>query len=265
VIRLGVCGWPVGHSRSPAMHNAALAAAGLDGWRYQHLPIPPELFAETVRALPEAGFRGVNVTVPHKEAALALADDATDSARAIGAANTLTFANGLIHADNTDAPGLLDVLPRSPAGATALVLGAGGAARAAVWALKQAGAAEVRLFNRTPERAAALAAELGAIAVSTSAPADILVNCTTVGLESAENPFKALSLRADDWGAGTLVVDMVYRRGGTHLYRTAQANGAEVVGGLEVLVAQGAASFERWTGRTAPRQAMREAVADIAQ
>ena len=101
--------------------------------------------------------------------------------------------------------------------------------------------------------------------MSTSAPADILVNCTTLGLEWGDDPFKTLCLRADDWGAGTLVVDMVYRRGGTHLHRTAQANGAEVVDGLEVLVAQGAASFERWTGRTAPRQAMREAVADIAK
>jgi shikimate dehydrogenase len=247
------------------MHNAALAAVGLRDWRYQHLPLPPELFAETVRALPAAGFVGVNVTVPHKEAALALADGASEAARAIGAANTLTFAAGRIQADNTDAPGLLAALPRPPAGATALVLGAGGAARAAVWALKQAGAAEVRLFNRTPGRAAALAAELGAVAVSTSAPADVLVNCTTLGLEWGDDPFKTLCLRADDWGAGTLVVDMVYRRGGTHLYRTAQANGAEVVDGLEVLVAQGAASFERWTGRTAPRQAMREAVADIAQ
>jgi len=269
VIRLGVCGWPVGHSRSPAMHNAALAAAGLRGWHYQHLPLPPALFAETVRALPAAGFRGANVTVPHKEAALALADATSDSARAIGAANTLTFAEGRIHADNTDAPGLLDALPRPPAGATALVLGAGGAARAAVWALRQAGAAEVRLFNRTPERAAALAAELGAVAVSAPGPADILVNCTTVGMREdahpPDDPFKTLCLRADDWGAGSLVVDMVYRRGGTLLVRTAQANGAEVVDGLEVLVAQGAASFERWTGRTAPRQAMREAVADIAQ
>jgi shikimate dehydrogenase len=264
VIRLGVCGWPVGHSRSPRMHNAALAAVGLDDWRYQHLPLPPALFAETARALPALGFRGVNATVPHKEAALALADSATGAARAIGAANVLTFgADGSIHADNTDAPGLLAALPRSPAGATALVLGAGGAARAAVWALAQAGAA-VRVWNRTPERAAALAA-LGATPVPAPAAAEILVNCTTVGLAGEEEPFKTLCLQADDWGAGTLVVDMVYRRGGTLLTRTAKANGAEVVDGLEILVAQGAASFARWTGRTAPRQAMREAVADIAR
>jgi shikimate dehydrogenase len=263
VIRLGVCGWPVGHSRSPRMHNAALAAAGLHDWRYQHLPVPPALFAETVRALPALGFRGVNATVPHKEAALAVADRASDVALAIGAANTLTFADGAIQADNTDAPGLLGALPRSPAGRTALVLGAGGAARAAVWALREAGA-EVRVWNRTPARAAGLA-ELGAVAVAAPGPADILVNCTTVGLAGEVDPFKTLCLRADDWGAGSLVVDMVYRRGGTLLTRMAKASGAEVVDGLEILVAQGAASFARWTGRTAPVQAMREAVADIAQ
>ena len=94
LMRLGVCGWPVAHSRSPQMHNAALAHLGLSTWRYQKLPLPPHLFAETVRALPAAGFRGVNVTIPHKEAALALADDATETAKAIGAANTLTFEHG---------------------------------------------------------------------------------------------------------------------------------------------------------------------------
>ena len=104
---LGVCGWPVAHSRSPQMQNAALAAVGLDDWRYLRLPLPPELFEETVRALPAAGFRGVNVTIPHKHAALALADEMTVAAQAIGAANTLTFEDGRIQADNTDAPGLI--------------------------------------------------------------------------------------------------------------------------------------------------------------
>src|SRR4051794_5901837 len=127
------------------MHNAAFAALGLD-WRYVKLPVPPELFERTVRALPGSGYRGANITIPHKLAALAVADSATASARAIGAANTLTFAGDGIEADNTDAGGLLDALePESPRGRTALVLGAGGAARAVVWALIDAGASEVSI------------------------------------------------------------------------------------------------------------------------
>lgn len=262
--RLGVCGWPVAHSRSPRMHNAALAVLGLHDWRYQRLPLPPQLFAETVRALPAAGFRGVNVTIPHKEQALKLADAATATAKAIGAANTLTFeSDGTIHADNTDATGFLSALPRSAYDRTALVLGAGGSARAVVYALRQAGAREVRVWNRTPARAQALADEFGAVAGS--GPAEIVVNCTSVGLHDPEETFKALPLRADEMGAGRLVVDLVYRQGGTLLLNTAKANGADVVAGLEILVAQGAASLERWTGRTAPDTAMREAVADTAR
>ena len=138
---LGVCGWPVAHSRSPQMQNAALAAVGLDDWRYLRLPLPPELFEEAVRALPAAGFRGVNVTIPHKHAALALADEMTVAAQAIGAANTLTFEDGRIQADNTDAPGLIAAIGERVDGRSALVLGAGGAGRAAAWALRTAGAA----------------------------------------------------------------------------------------------------------------------------
>jgi shikimate dehydrogenase len=261
--RLGVCGWPVAHSRSPRMHNAALAVLGLN-WRYQKLPFPPHLFTETVKALPALGFRGVNVTIPHKEAALALADKATETARAIGAANTLTFEpDGTIHADNTDATGFLTALRRPVYDRTALVLGAGGSARAVVYALRQGGAREIRVWNRTPERAAALADELGATVGDE--PAEIIVNCTSIGLSGTDDTFKALPLQADDLSAGRLVVDLVYRHGGTQLLNVARANGAEVVDGLEILVAQGAASLERWTGRTAPDQAMREAVADIAR
>lgn len=260
---LGVCGWPVAHSRSPQMQNAALAAAGLDDWRYLRLPLPPELFAETVRALPAAGFRGVNVTIPHKLAALALADELTVAAQAIGAANTLTFEGGRIHADNTDAPGLIAALGERVAGRTALVLGAGGAGRAACWALRTAGA-DVAVWNRTPERAQALAAALGVRAVTAGAAADIVVNCTSVGLEGGEDPFKALPIEADELGAGSLVVDMVYRAGGTRLLEAARTRGARVIDGLEVLVAQGAASFERWTGLEAPREAMRAAATTIA-
>jgi shikimate dehydrogenase len=263
---LGVCGWPVAHSRSPAMHNAALAACGLGHWRYLRLPLPPELFEEAVRALPAAGFRGVNVTIPHKEAALALADAATAATREIGAANTLAFEDGAILADNTDAPALLACLRAAgwePAGRRALVLGAGGAARAAVWALVGSGA-EVAVWNRTAERARGLASELGATAVQRPEQAEIVVNCTAVGLSDPEATFKTLPLRADDWGAGSCVVDMVYRDGGTRLLEAARTRGADVIDGLEILIAQGAASFERWTGKAAPRQAMREAARGIA-
>ena len=263
MIYLGVCGWPVAHSRSPQVHNAALAAVGLEGWRYLRMPLPPELFEEAIRALPAAGFRGVNVTIPHKHAALALADRASDAARAIGAANTLTFEDGAIVADNTDAPGLLATLPESPRGRTALILGAGGAGRAAAWALASAGA-HVAIWNRTPERARALAAELGVRAVDVAEPAEILVNCTSVGLHDPAVTFKALPIEADDLGAGSLVVDLVYRAGSTHLLEAARTRGARVVDGLEVLVAQGAASFERWTGMEAPREVMRAAATTIA-
>jgi shikimate dehydrogenase len=245
------------------MHNAALAAVGLHDWRYLRLPLPPELFAETVRALPAAGFRGVNVTIPHKEAALALADEGTDAARAIGAANTLTFEDARISADNTDAPGLLAAIGEPVAGRTALVLGAGGAGRAAAWALRRAGA-EVAVWNRTPERARALAARIGVRAVEVAEGADVVINCTSVGLDGAEDPFKALPIEADELGAGSLVVDMVYRAGGTRFLEAARTRGARVIDGLEVLVAQGAASFERWTGMEAPREAMREAATTIA-
>jgi shikimate dehydrogenase len=242
--RLGVLGWPVAHSRSPVMQEAALRAAGLDGWTYQLLPVPPELFAETVRALPAAGFVGANVTIPHKEAALALADTATPLARTIGAANTLTFAADGIEADNTDAPGLLaaigEPLPRS-----ALVLGAGGSARAAVHALAGAGC-EVSVLARTPSRAE----DLPATVVEQPVEAEALVNCTPVGLDDPDD------LPLDPAGY-ELVVDLVYREGGTALTRNATGR---VVGGLEILVHQGALSFARWTGRQPSLQAMRAAV-----
>jgi shikimate dehydrogenase len=261
---LGVAGWPVAHSRSPAMQNAALAAVGLDDWRYVKLPLDPAVFAETVRALPGRGFRGINVTIPHKEAALAVADTASEVARAIGAANTLTFeADGTIHADNTDALGFLEALGVDPRGMTALVLGAGGSARAVVHALLHAGA-HVEVWNRTPERAVALARELGASVSDGSPGAQLTVNCTSVGLKDPSAGVKGLPVRADTWGAGSYVVDMVYRDGETALLAAARAAGAVTVPGIEILIAQGAASFERWTGRPAPREAMRGAVATIA-
>jgi shikimate dehydrogenase len=257
------------------MHNAAFAALGMVGWRYQLLPVSPELFEETTRALGTAGFSGANVTIPHKQAALALADEASGAARTIGAANTLSFhADGTISAENTDAPGLIAAMHGStPAGTavedpvrgrTAVVLGAGGSARAAVWALIQAGAREVSVWNRTPERALALAQELGARAVDAPPVADILVNCTSVGLELSANkgshPYNELGLLHDQVGEYSYVVDLVYRDEQTPLLAAAVRHGARTLDGLEILVAQGALSFELWTGRQAPLQVMRDAV-----
>jgi shikimate dehydrogenase len=241
------------------MQNAALAALGLSDWTYGLLPVPPELFAETVRALPGAGFLGANVTIPHKAAALALATEATGRARAIGAANTLTFGDGAaIHADNTDAPGLVAALGDDLAGRTALVLGAGGTARAAVWALRDAGVA-VRLWNRTPERGRAVAEELGAEAVERAEPADVLVNASAAGLADGAS-FKGLPIGADDLDGYPMVVDFVYRSSATDLALAARAHGAALVDGRELLVRQGALSLEGWTGRPAPVDVMREAV-----
>jgi shikimate dehydrogenase len=256
----GVLGWPVRHSRSPAMHEAGYAALGLTDWRYQLLPVPPELFEETVRGLPGVGFVGANVTIPHKEAALALADEATDAARAIGAANTLTFGpGGRTHADNTDAPGLIDALPFDPAGRSAVVLGAGGSARAVVWALVEAGA-DVQVWNRTRERAERLCADIGGRVVEIPPPrADLLVNTTSVGLQPDADPFKELPLNADALDGYPCLVDLVYGKAPTGLTRAAQNAGATVVDGLEILVRQGARSFERWTGHAAPIEAFRAA------
>ena len=262
-VLLGVIGWPVGHSRSPSMHGAALAALGLP-WRYVRLPIPVELLEETVRALPGSGFRGANVTIPHKEAALRLAGSATPAARAIGAANTLTFTADGVHADNTDAGGLIDALELPVGGRRALVLGAGGAGRAAAWALREAGA-EVSVWNRTPARAETVAADLGVMHALDVRPAlhgvDVMVNATSVGLRSTAGGADALEVLGLDGAEPPLVVvDLVYGAQPTPVERWARAGGARVVDGVEILVRQGARSLEGWTGRSAPLDVMRGAV-----
>ena len=242
------------------MHNAAFAEHGLD-WLYVKLPVSPALFEETVRALPASGYRGANVTIPHKLAALALADSATEAARGVGAANTLTFAeDGAIEAENTDAGGFLDALGASPRGRTALVLGAGGAARAVAWALREQEAARVAVWNRTHARAHDLARDLDVDAVERPAAADIVVNATSVGLDPGVAPSDALTaLGLDGLDPPGVVVDLVYAAGVTPVLAWGERVGARLVDGLEVLVRQGARSFERWTGRTAPLEVMRAA------
>jgi shikimate dehydrogenase len=254
---LGVSGWPVAHSRSPAMFAPALAELGLD-WRYVRLPLPPERFAETARVLAQSGYRGINVTLPHKRAAHDLADRLSVAAAAIGAANTLTYEDGRIEADNTDAGGFLDALGADPAGWRCLVLGAGGSARAVVWALREAGAGEVSVWNRTGERAAALAGQLGARHVASPEAADLIVNCTAVGIDPAVGEAGAVAAV----GLGPVdppatFFDLTYGAATTPLANWAQRGGSRVVDGLEMLVRQGARSFERWTGHPAPLDVMR--------
>ena len=243
------------------MHNAALAAVGLGDWRYQLLPVPPELFAETVRGLGEVGFAGANVTIPHKAAALALADGASARAQAIGAANTLLFgSDGGIWADNTDGPGLLAALDArgvSLDGTTVQILGAGGTARAALWALVDAGA-DVRVWNRTPANAEVLCGELGGRVVSEPELATLLIQASAGGL-SVQNPlphFKLLDATPDGIARYDMVIDFVYRQDGGALLQAARQQGVAVIDGLELLVRQGAASFELFTGRAAPLAVM---------
>jgi shikimate dehydrogenase len=258
--RLAVLGFPIDFSRSPAIHNAAFAALDMDGeWSYEAIEVSPDQFERRVRAMPGEGFVGANVTVPHKGAALLVSERRSGVAREIGAANTLTFHEAEIRADNTDAQGLMESLPESPAGRRALVLGAGGAARAVVWALTREGA-EVSVWNRTPERAAKLCAELGGEVDQDPGPGDyeLIVNSTSVGLHG-EDPFDQLPLSREWFGFSQTVVDLVYGERQSKLLQVAGEAGAEVVDGLEVLVRQGAASFRIWTGVDPPIDVMRDA------
>lgn len=277
MMRLAVLGHPVSHSKSPAMHNAALAAAGLDDWQYEAIEVESADFEELVRGLPGRGFAGANVTVPHKEAALAIADEASGVAIAIGAANTLIFSEGLIRAENTDAPGLIDALVdgdhdhaggesagggRGLAGKRALALGAGGAGRAVAWALADAGM-DVMLWNRTRLKAEGLAAEFGIEVIPAEqhgeidpGPFDVIVNASAAGLGGGDG-LADLPLDPGGFHPGQTVVDMVYGQSEGTLIQTARQDGARTIDGIEVLVRQGARSFEIWTGRKPDLEVMR--------
>jgi len=258
--RLAVLGHPVAHSRSPAMHSAALAELGLaEEWSYEAIDLAPDEFEPRVREMAAEGFAGANVTVPHKGAALSLADSLSETAREIGAANTLSFERGEIRADNTDAQGLLDALPARPEGKRALVLGAGGAARAVVWALVREGA-EVDVWNRTALRSRNLCEELGGTPAAAPDPLvyELIVNTTAVGLRG-EDPFTELPLAPDAFATEQTIVDLVYGQQPSRLLAEAGAAEATVVDGIEVLVRQGALSLRIWTGCEPPVEAMRAA------
>lgn len=271
--RLAVLGHPVSHSRSPAMQNAALQALGLAGeWSYEAIDVGAAEFDDRARELPSEGFIGVNITIPHKEAALALADETSEAAAQIGAANTLSFLDGTIRADNTDASGLLAALPGPVEERAALVLGAGGSARAAIWALAERGAS-VSVWNRTPARVDELVRDLARSGEGTPAEGrlravtaeqvrangyQLIVNCTAIGMRD-ENPFEHLPLEPERLGEGVVLVDLVYAGTESRLVAEARRRGATAIEGIEVLVQQGAESLRIWTGREPPLDAMRSA------
>ncbi len=249
----GVAGWPVSHSRSPLLHNHWLAQHGLDG-AYVPLPVRPEDFALAMAGLRAAGFAGLNVTVPHKEAAFALCDTVEDSARQAGAVNTLVFAAEGVRGLNTDGAGFLaNLAAHGVAGVgPALLLGAGGAARAIAAALLSVGA-EVSIANRSPERARALQAHLPGLRVVDWARRDealadhaMLVNTTSLGMIGQP----ALELSLDRAPPGLVVADIVYVPLETALLAGARARGLRPVPGLGMLLHQAVPGFAAWFGIT---------------
>jgi shikimate dehydrogenase len=267
----GIFGWPIAHSRSPRLHGFWLERHGIDG-AYVPLAVAPENFITAFRALPALGFRGVNITVPHKEAALANCDEADALARRIGAVNTVVVdPAGRLIGSNSDAFGFTESLRHSvrweAKAGPAVVLGAGGAARAILVALIDAGVPEVRLVNRTRRRADALAAEFGGrtTAVDWSARTEalagaaLLVNTTTLGMEGHD----ALELDLARLPATAVVTDIVYTPLETPLLRAAAARGNATVDGLGMLLYQALPGFEKWFGvRPAVDDALRRFVLD---
>jgi len=256
-IKAGVIGWPVDHSLSPRLHGFWLEQLGIDGV-YLPLPVAPDDIEDAIRALPKLGFAGANVTVPHKESAFRTVDRLSDTAKAIGAVNTIVCnADGTLSGDNTDAFGFMeniraDAPDWTAQTAPALVLGAGGAARAVICALIDAGSGEIRLANRTRERADDLVRHFGPTVVAidwddrnaATNGAGLLVNTTTLGMTgkpSLEIDLGGLVPRA-------VVNDIVYAPLETALLKDAAARGLTAVDGLGMLLHQARPGFEAWFG-----------------
>lgn len=266
----GVIGHPIAHSRSPALHGFWLRRYGVKG-HYIPMDVAPADLETTLRHLPKIGFVGLNVTLPHKEAILKIADVISDRAALIGAANTLIFRkDGKIHADNTDGAGFVANLRQNaphwvPAAGPAAVFGAGGAARAVVAALIEVGVPEIRISNRSRPRAEALRADFGAKlvvydwvqAANMLEGAATVINTTSLGL--AGKPEFRVPLDALEPGA--VVNDLVYNPLKTAFLAEAEQRGATIVDGLGMLLHQAAPGFERWFGPTpAVDEATRQAV-----
>ena len=265
---LGVIGYPLSHSISPPVHQAALDHLGIDA-RFEVWETLPSDLPALIERMRTPGFMGASVTIPHKETVAALMDELSPVAAAIGAVNCIAYAGGRMVGHNTDAGGFITALSRCAGfgakGRSVLLIGAGGAAKAIGHALLGEGAASLTIANRTRARAEALAADLsgGAVAASLersdlagpAAGADLIVNSTSVGMSSGERAGDC-PIEPELIPAGALVSDIVYSPPETPLMRAARARGARVLGGLPMLIYQGAAAFELWTGRDAPVDVM---------
>lgn len=271
---VGIIGDPIEHSRSPQMHNAAFAKAGLD---YVYVPfhVRPDDLAHAIVGFKALNVVGINVTLPHKQAVIPYLTSISREAELIGAVNTLTFVDGGIHGDNTDAPGVLRALEEDgdmsvPVGEDVVVLGAGGSARAVVVALALAGVASITIANRTVERAISLAEEMQQktdIPMHGMGLADVrlphavrrgmlLINTTTASMD----PTQPLLVSAEWIQPNTIVYDIVYTPPVTPLMNAAAERGCRTLGGIGMLVHQGAIAFEKWTGVTPCTETMHQAL-----
>ncbi|WP_338540225.1 shikimate dehydrogenase [Paenibacillus tundrae] len=273
-VLLGVMGDPIAHSKSPAMHNAALKAAEVNGI-YMPLHVHPEQLQAAVRGIVALGYRGVNVTIPHKEQVMSYLDEIDESARLIGAVNTIVNKDGKLIGYNTDGIGYVRSLKEEAvpdlAGKRIAVLGAGGAARGVIYALALEKPERIHILNRTAERAIELASDLRAHglgeitgsgmeeAAVVLASADIVINTTAAGMHPHVDdvPVDPALIRAD-----AAVSDLIYNPLETRLLRESRLRGCTVHGGLGMFVYQGAVAFEHWFGIQAPVETMRQAVLD---
>jgi shikimate dehydrogenase len=263
----GIIGWPLGHTMSPALHGWGFARLGIDAV-YEAWPLKPEGVADFIRRVRTEPVSGVSVTIPHKRAVMDHLDRLTDRAKAVGAVNTLYWDGDLLCGENTDVAGFMAPLAKRAAlPDSALVLGAGGAARAAVVGLRELGVADVMVSNRTPDKAQSLTRELSARAVAWEARMDqgagIVCNTTPLGMSGELEDVSPWA--SDRFQPGLIAYDIVYNPLRTRFLREAEAAGCETISGLEMFLHQGLAQFALWTGRAMDEAGARALLLSILQ